>query len=91
MKVNNTHSILFLYSFSLLIITFGFITPSYAEKGKNSEQQELIKHSKNISNNKQDNLINTHTFTQLLVRSRPAELNKLYYLIIMMKHSGIGY
>ena len=41
MKINN--SISFLYSFSLLIVAFVFITPSYAEKGKNSEQQELIK------------------------------------------------
>ena len=31
------------------------------------------KKNKNISNNKQDNLINTDTFTQLLLHSRPAE------------------
>lgn len=41
MKVNNPHSVLFLCS--LLIIAVVFITPSYAEKGGNSEQQELLK------------------------------------------------
>ena len=37
------------------------------------------KNKKNNLNNKQDNLINTDTFAQLLDLSRPAELNNLYY------------